>query len=262
MNVIPASVHAQAGTILISDVSRVGVSVLTCIKFPAFLSPLPRFFSVVCHVSVRQMSPLASNSKLTTSAGATKKNMKPACQTSVGYAHPLPHPGKEPPQERNGQRCRKTYAEASHPHHPHSFPRLAKPGGVEAHSHLRGPHQAGISGQRLANAKREPPCQRLPHNHGRLRTLPDGSQPELLRLRQIHRQPRAISPRASSCMFRVMPVLPSTATSAYSIRDTAATSPCPPALRSRWRSPPKPIPPESATPRSRDTPPECRPVPH
>jgi len=42
----------------------------------------------------------------------------------------------------------RSHAQTGHPHQPHAFPGLPKPAGVEAHSHLRSSHQAGIGSER------------------------------------------------------------------------------------------------------------------
>ncbi len=81
--------------------------------------------------------------------GGDKKDHEAYLPDDRGNSGPLAHPSEEPPQKRKGQRRRQAHSEASHAHHPHTFPCLAKPGGVKAHPHLRGPHQTGIGGQRL-----------------------------------------------------------------------------------------------------------------
>ena len=81
--------------------------------------------------------------------GSDKKDHEAYLPDDRGNSGPLAHPSEEPPQKRKGQRRRQAHSEASHAHHPHTFPCLAKPGGVKAHPHLGGPHQTGIGGQRL-----------------------------------------------------------------------------------------------------------------
>ena len=154
MNATPASAHAHSGTILISAANPVRVSFFTCIDVPAFSSSIT---AIARRCSLKWV-PRASNSTLTTSAGAIKKTHKPALPNPVRNACPFAHPGKEPPQKWDGQSCGKAYAQTSHAHQPHAFPRLPKPAGVEAHPHLCGSHQAGIGGQGQRTQSHEPPA--------------------------------------------------------------------------------------------------------
>src|SRR6266550_361142 len=140
-NATTASAHAHTGTILISAASPVRVSFFTCIAVSNF-----SFQLFVCVVG--QMSAASQKKRTHHQRRGDPEERKPRLPNPARNARPRPHPCKESPQKRDGQRRRKAHAQTSHPHQPQAFPRLSKPAGVEADSHLCGSHQAGIGGER------------------------------------------------------------------------------------------------------------------
>src|ERR1700722_15068045 len=179
INAIPASTHAQIGTILISALSPVRVSFCTCINLSALSLPFPRLLAVIGEVGA------ASQQQHTYHQRRRDEEKHKAGLPNQGRdSGPFPHPGKEPPQKRDGEGCRKTHAQTSHRHHPHAFPRLSKPGSVKAYPHLRGPHQAGMGGQRQRTQSANHPVCRLRIVTAGFAFIYMSAQPKLLRVRK------------------------------------------------------------------------------
>src|SRR5262249_3576249 len=101
---------------------------------------------------------------------------------------PFAQPCKEPPQKGDGQRRGKAHTQTSHPHQPHAFTRLPKPVRMEAHSHLRGSHQAGIGGERQRTQRTNEPVYCLRVMTACFAFIEVGPQPGLLLIRQTSTQ--------------------------------------------------------------------------
>src|ERR1700730_18368719 len=135
-NRIPASAHAHSGTILISAVSPVCVSFLTCISCSALLLPLSRLLAIACEVRAASQQQHTYHQR-----GRDEEKHETGLPNQGRDSGPFSHPGKEPPQEGDGERGRKTHSQTGHPDQPQAFPRLAKPAGVQTPKHLPSLHQ-------------------------------------------------------------------------------------------------------------------------
>src|SRR5580704_3117745 len=140
-NRIPASAHAHSGTILISAVSPVCVSFLTCISCSALLLPLSRLLAIACEVRAASQQQHTYHQR-----GRDEEKHETGLPNQGRDSGPFAYPGKDPPQKGDGEGGRKTHSQTGHPHQPQAFPRLPQPAGVEAHPHLGGSHQARVGG--------------------------------------------------------------------------------------------------------------------